>query len=68
MVRLRVAREGTTEYVKEERNLLVEVPLEEERTESEHPFSEIEKVITNPHPHDGEAVQCLSMAWDVGLD
>ena len=63
-----MAREGTTEYVKEGRNLLVEVPLEEERTESEHPFSEIEKVITNPHPQEGEAVQCLGVAWDVGLD
>ena len=48
--------------MKEGRNLLVEVPLEEERTESEHPFSEIEKVITNPHPQEGETVQCLGVA------
>ena len=54
--------------MKEGRNLLVEVPPEEERTESEHPFSAIEKVITNPHPQEGEAVQCLGVAWDVGLD
>ena len=68
MIRLRVTREGTTQYVKEGHNILVEVPPEEEHTEDEHPFFELEKMITNPHPQKGEAVQCLGMAWDVGLD